>query len=125
MKLEIPNATIHAGQRFHVELDDQGKALVALKFEVWQGTTLHKEIFHSKTMDGPKTGLVELSPGTYDCMITIAATRKKSSLGGTYKSSVTMIDAAGARTLICSTKGTVSESRATDADADLLPLIVS
>jgi hypothetical protein len=124
MKIDVPNATVAAAQSFDVELDDQGGAMVAIKLEIFLGDTVQKTIFHAQTMQGPKTVSVQLSPGNYDCFATIGASRSKRSLGSTYKSSVTMIDAAGGRTVLFSTKGSVSDSKPSDVDSDQLILAV-
>ena len=125
MKIDIPHATVEAGQDFKLELDDQGGAMVAIKVEIFQDDNARKTIFHAQTIKGPKTEPVQLSPGKYDCFVTIGATRSQRSLGGTYKSFVTMIDTAGDRILLCSAKGSVPKTRPSDVDSDQLTLAVS
>jgi hypothetical protein len=125
MKIDVPSATLNAGQEFKLELDDQGGAMVAIKVEIFQGDDAQKTVFHAQTIKGPKTEPVQLSPGDYDCFITIGATRSQRSLGSTYKSFVTMIDAAGDRTLLCSAKGSVPKTRPSDVDSEQLTLAVT
>jgi hypothetical protein len=125
MKIDIPNATVSAGREFELELDDQGGAMVAIKVEIFQGDNPQKTIFHAQTIKGPKTEPVQLSPGDYDCFVTIGASRSQRSLGTTYRSSVTMIDGAGGRTVLCSAKGSVPKTRPSDVDSDQLTLTVS
>jgi hypothetical protein len=125
MKIEVPSVTVNAERDFMLELDDRGGAMVAIKVEIFQGDNAQKSIFHARTIEGPKTEAVQLPPGDYDCFVTIGATRSQRALGTTYKSFVTMIDGAGSRTVLCSTKGSVPKTKPSDVDSEQLTLIVS
>lgn len=124
MKIEVPAPTVEVGHAFALKLDDQGSAMVAIKVEIFKGNVLKKEIFHAKTITGPKTEQVLLEDsGDYDCFVTIAATRTKS-LGPTYDSSVTMIGIAQDETLLCSAEGSVPKGVPSDVDSEQLILRV-
>jgi hypothetical protein len=122
MKIEVPNAEVTTGQSFKIVLDDRGSALVAIKVEFWQGETKHKDCFHSKTMEGPKTFKIDLQPGKYDVFCTIAATRHKKALGTVYNSFVTL---EGGEDWFKTGRHEVPKSKQSDVDSEQLLLTVA
>jgi hypothetical protein len=122
MKIEVPNDEVTVGAGFKIVLDDRGSALVAIKVEFWQGDTKKKDVFHSKTMEGPKTFKIDLAPGIYDVFCTIAATRHKKGLGIVYNSFVTL---EGGDDWFRTGRHEVPKSKQSDVDSEMLLLTIT
>jgi hypothetical protein len=127
MKIKIPNdtVTIASSDLKSFELNDGGGALVAIRFDIYQGDTQIKKMFNADARQWPYERTPDLQPGTYECYPTIAATRKKTSLGSTYKSSITLIQRDGTRTDVATARGSVPDGTPTDADSDVFKLVVT